>query len=101
MNLMILEQQRLLLQKKPLDNSVIQKLIKILKVSDEISLEVLRESLHLDRAIFLDKIYDWAEEFHFRIKGEMLIINQDTVDNFIVKLEKCYQEWDKNKQKMI
>ena len=56
---------------------------------------MMRESLNLDKKTFLDKIYDWAEEFGFRIDGDFLKINQDTVSDFIDALDKQFSSWEK------
>ncbi len=76
----------------------IEKLKKIIKVSDEIKLDMMRKSLDLDEKTFLDNIYDWAEEFSFRIKGDLLIINQATVDDFINALDGQFSEWERSEK---
>ncbi|KKL66941.1 hypothetical protein LCGC14_2139980, partial [marine sediment metagenome] len=71
------------------------KLKRILKVSDSIKMEQMRDMLDLDTKTFNTQILDWAEEFGFRIDGEFIIINKNTVDNFIDRLDKQFETWDK------
>ncbi len=61
----------------------------------EFKLEMMRKSLKMDEEQFLDKIYDWAEEFNFRIKGDTLIINRETINDFIDALDGHFKMWEK------
>ncbi len=88
-------EQQELEQKRQLERSIIEKVKKIVKVSNTISLDMMRRSLNLPEEIFLERIYDWAAEFNFKIDGSNLLINQDTLENFITSLDKQYEEWGK------
>ncbi len=76
----------------------IEKLKKIVSVSEEIKLEMMRKTLKMDEDEFLDNIYDWASEFNFKIKGDLLIINQDTVEDFINALDNQFSEWERSEK---
>lgn len=51
-----------------------KKLRKILSVSERVKLEMVRQALGLDQRTFSKKIFDWAEEFGFKIDGEYLTL---------------------------
>ena len=82
-----------------LDNSqaekqALEKLKKIISVSDRIEIEMMQKSLRMDDELFLDKIYDWAAEFNFRIDKDVLVINQETVSDFLNALDKQFETWN-------
>ena len=66
----------------------VQKLQKILQVSDRIEIEQMRKSLGMDEFSFYDKIYDWAAEYNFIIDGDYLIVKKDTISDFLDMLDK-------------
>ncbi len=85
---------------KELHNNIlsIEKLKKIISVSRRIKLEMMRKSLGMTEEAFLDKIYDWAAHYDFIIDGDYLIINQETVSNFITELDAQFREWETKEQ---
>ncbi len=70
-----------------IDKATIEKLKKILKVSDSIKMEQMRRMLKLDQEAFDEKLLDWEGEFGFRIDRDYVNINVKTVDDFINQLE--------------
>lgn len=76
---------------KPID---MNKLNKMMQVSSRLRLDMMRKSLEMDEKTFLDKIYDWAAEFGFTIDGDYLIINKNTVSDFIAALDQQFASWE-------
>ncbi|MFX1371779.1 MAG: hypothetical protein ACFFCE_07955 [Promethearchaeota archaeon] len=44
---------------------------------------------------FNSKIFEWAKEYGFKIDNDILIINQETIYNFIDELDKKFEAWGK------
>ncbi len=65
----------------------IQKIKKMLKVSTRIRLDMMKETLRMDVDTFNDNIFDWAEKFGFTIDGDYVVINKDSVSDFIDSLD--------------
>ena len=66
----------------------------MVNVSDRLSLDMMRRALKIKEETFLDNIFKWAAEFGFRIDGEYLVINKDTVEEFIDVLDKQFTQWE-------
>jgi len=45
------------------DKTKLEKLKKMLKVSDSIKMDQMRNALKMEKAVFDEKIFDWADEF--------------------------------------
>ena len=73
----------------------IQKIKKMLKVSTRIRLDMMKETLRMDEYTFNDIIFDWAEKFGFTIDGDYVVINKDSVSDFIDSLDKQFIKWEK------
>ncbi len=94
------EEKEELIQETLLEKETVEKLKKILKVSDSIKLEMMRKTLKLDEDMFNYKIFDWASEFNFRIRGDEVVFNQDTINDFIEALDSQFKAWgDREKGK--
>jgi len=78
-----------------IDPKLIAKLQKLLKVSDKIKMDQMRNILKVDKETFNENIIDWAEEFRFRIDGDYVIVNQESVDDFIDELDSKFAVWEK------
>ncbi len=77
------------------DKETLNKLKRVLKVSNSIKMEQMRDMLDLDTKTFNKKILDWAEEFDFILDRDYIIINKNTVESFINQLDKQFEAWDK------
>jgi len=75
-----------------LDEVTLKKVEQIVKVSDKVKLETMQKMLGLTEEDFLNNVYNWAEQFNFRIDGDLLVINPDTVDEFITMLNTKYSK---------
>ncbi len=60
----------------------IDRIKSMMKVSNNIRLDMIRTALEMDEKLFTEKVFQWAKQFNFLIDGDYLIINQDTVADF-------------------
>lgn len=78
----------------------IEKLKKILKVSTRVKFETMRNALEMDPKAFDKMIFDWADQFGFTIEEDIVVINKESIDNFIKMLDSQFKTWeDKEKSK--
>lgn len=42
------------------------------------------------------RVFDWAKQFNFRVEGDDLIFNKDTVNEFIASLDTEFRKWGKD-----
>ena len=70
-----------------------EKLTRMLNVSTRLNLNRMQNALDMDKRIFDNKIFEWAEEFSFTIDGDYLLINKETVSDFIDALDDEYKKW--------
>jgi len=75
------ESEKLHLQRSEHDK--IKKIKTMLEVSDRLTLKMLRTSLEMQKEIFNTKIFEWAKRFDFKIDGDNLIINKETIPAFL------------------
>ena len=73
----------------------IKKIEKMLIETDCLSLDTLRNTLKMDTQTFSNKILDWSIEYGFQIDGDYLIIQKDTISEFINELERHFAIWNK------
>ena len=71
----------------------IEKIQKILKVSKKIRMEMMQDALEIPKTQFNKEIFDWADKFNFQIDGDFVIINQETVNDFISSLDSMFTDW--------
>ncbi|MFW9772424.1 MAG: zinc ribbon domain-containing protein [Candidatus Thorarchaeota archaeon] len=69
-----------------LEKERIEKVKSMIKVSNKIKLDMMRNVLEMDGKTFADKIFKWAKKFDFVIDGEYLIVNNENVNEFILSL---------------
>ncbi|MHA1734280.1 MAG: hypothetical protein ACTSU5_20265 [Promethearchaeota archaeon] len=74
----------------------LEKLKKLVRVSDSLRVEQMARILGLDEAVLLDKIVDWAYEFGFRIDQDVVRFSVDgsSVEMFVEELEREFRAWD-------
>ena len=68
----------------------LDKIKKLMKVSTRLRLDMMRDVLNIDPHTFNYKIIDWAYKFEFIIDGDYLIVNKDTVSDFIDAMDKQF-----------
>jgi len=76
------------------DNQTREKLAKMIKVSDKLSMEQISSALNIEKSHLYQYIFDWAEKYGFRIDGEMVIFSKGNIDDFINSLDKSFQDWE-------
>lgn len=73
----------------------LDKLKQMLRVSTKIRLDMMQDILGLSKKLFNEQIFRWANEFDFTIDGDYIVINKETVLEFINSLDQLYEEWKK------
>jgi len=81
-----------------IEKDTISKLKELIKKSPRVNLKQIKVALKMDTHTFNNKIIDWADEFSFTIDGDYLIVNKDTVSDFIDALDKQFAKWEKGKK---
>ena len=81
------------LRERQYDQDRIAKLRKIVKVSNSLEISRLAEVLHIDEKMLWDRIFDWAEQFGFRIEENKVIFGQGNVAGFVDELDKHFATW--------
>jgi len=71
----------------------IEKLRKIVKVSNSLEIARMAAVLSMDEKLLWDKIFDWADQFGFRIEKDMVIFAQGNTAGFIDALDKQFSAW--------
>ncbi len=64
----------------------IERIKSMMEVSNRLRLDMIRVALDMEEKLFTQKVFQWAKEFNFLIDGDYLIINQETVKEFIEDL---------------
>ena len=73
----------------------IEKFKKILNVSNRFRLDMLTDILNMSKKNLNNKLKKWSAEFGFKIEGNYLVIDKETVSDFIDALDKHYKSWEK------
>jgi hypothetical protein len=85
-----------------IDKSRMDKLTKIMRISNRISIDDVIGLLKIERLIFLDFIIENSEKFHLKIEGNDLIFSENAnITDFIQALDNQFSDWtNKEQQKM-
>ncbi|KKN11068.1 hypothetical protein LCGC14_1030270 [marine sediment metagenome] len=78
-----------------------KKIERMLQVSNRIKLDMMRNALNMEKKAFDEKIFEWAEEFGFIIDEDILIVDKDTVSDYINKLDIMFETWEKSKTEKL
>ncbi len=78
------------------EDAKMKKLQQLVKVSDRLSVARMAQLLEMPAEEVWKHVPDWAEKFNFRIAGEELVFNKDTMDDFIASLDKEFRKWGKD-----
>jgi len=70
----------------------------MMKVSTRIKLETMRKILEMDEKFFLENVFDWAIQFGFEIKDDVIIIKKEPVDDFYNMLDAQFGEWEEKEK---
>ncbi len=72
---------------------VVQKLSRIMRVSSRVRLDMLQGALKMPASEFNEKIFEWAEEFKFRIDGDYVDFAGGNIGGFIAELDAAFANW--------
>jgi len=72
----------------------LDKLRKIIKVSNSLEIARLADLLKVDSQFVWDHIIDWAEQFGFRIEENKVIFGQGDTGAFLDELQRQFDTWD-------
>jgi len=75
------------------------RLKRIMRVTEKIDLELMREMLEMDKNTFEKKIINYTRKFGMRVQGTNLLINKDELDDFLNSLDEYYRNWDEREKK--
>jgi len=78
-----------------------KKIERMLQVSNRIKLDMMRNALNMEKKAFDEKFFEWAEEFGFIIDGDVLIVDKDTVSDYINKLDIMFETWEKSEKEKL
>jgi len=87
-------------EQERLEKETIEKIKEMMEVSKRINLDRMQNVLEMDKKAFDNKIFEWARDFNFTIDGDNLIINKETISDFIDALDKQFASWEKGKEKI-
>ena len=71
---------------------------RMLRVSSRIRLDVMNDALEMDPQVFHRKIFEWAEEFGFRIDGDYVVVEDADISGFIDELDEKFEYWSNMKK---
>ncbi len=77
---------------------------RMLRVSNRIKFDMMRNVLNMDEDTFKRSLFEWADKFSFKIESDEIIVNANTIDEFINELDKQFETWkkvEKEKNKKI
>jgi hypothetical protein len=78
----------------------IEQLKSMLQVSNRLKLDMMRIALDMDDKEFTKKVFEWAEKFKFIIDGEYLIVNYDTIPEFLDDLSSGFSTFRRSEIKV-
>jgi Leucine-rich repeat (LRR) protein len=71
----------------------LDRLKKLVSVYTEIEKETMRTILEMDKQDFEIKLLDWAQDYGFKIKRNLIIIENANIGGFLGELDKQFEEW--------
>ncbi len=72
---------------------IIDKLARIMRVSSRVRVDMLQGALKMPASDFNEKIFEWAEEFKFRIDGDYVDFAGGNIGGFIAELDAAFANW--------
>lgn len=70
-----------------IDHKSLEKLKNLLKMSNTVKIEMLEEILKIEKPKVIDLIIGWGDKYQFKLDGDYLIINKETLPNLLKELE--------------
>ncbi|MEX2684919.1 MAG: hypothetical protein Q6373_025315 [Candidatus Sigynarchaeota archaeon] len=75
----------------------VEKLRKIIKLSDRIEVAKLADALGIEEKHAWQRVFDWAEQFGFKVDGNMIVFGSGDTARFVDNLDKEFAEWHADK----
>lgn len=69
------------------ENEKFQQLKSLLRVSKKVKINDIRDILDLERKTLLPIIVEWAEDYGFKVDGDYLILNEESLSDFLNNLD--------------
>jgi hypothetical protein len=69
-------------------SEAIEKLRKIIRVSDRVPIPKIAQVLRVDVSVLWDQVFDWAERFRFRVDNDVLVLKDGDIKAFLLELGK-------------
>src|SRR5271157_750510 len=69
-------------------SEAIEKLRKIIRVSDRVPIPQLAQVLRVDVTSLWDHVFEWAERFRFRVDNDILVLKDGDIKAFLLELGK-------------
>ncbi len=87
-------------QQEQLQQQRLAKLATIVRVSRRLEVSRMAEVLKMKESDLWDFIFDWAEEFNFKIDKDIIEFDVDKTDDFIATLDSEFKKWEKSTEKL-
>lgn len=87
-------------QQEQLHQQRFEKLKKIVRVSKRLEVSRMAEVLKMKESDLWDLIFDWADEFNFKINKDLVEFNVEKTDDFIAKLDAEFSKWENSSEKI-
>ncbi len=78
------------------EDARMKRLQDIIAVSDRLSVQRIAQLLEMNPEDVWKHVVDWAKQFNFRIAGDDIIFNKETVDAFVASLDAEFRKWGKD-----
>lgn len=76
-----------------IEKNRMEKLKKLVKVSEKIKVSQMAQILNLDEAALYDRIVDWASEYGFTLDEDVVKFSGGRKDDFIASLDNAFTDW--------
>jgi len=89
--------------KKKRERKRFEKFRSLIKGSDQIEVEKIYGFFkkEYDKRTFYRKIFEWASEFNFTLDGEILLLKEGSITDFIKLLDDMYIKWEQEEIEKI
>src|SRR5271157_505410 len=82
-------------QDAAMESSRMNKLKKLVKVSEKLKISQMAQILNMDEAKLYDRIVDWAADFGFTIDEDVVKFSGGRKDDFIASMNNAFADWNK------
>ena len=90
-----IERQKKAEKERQIENDRIERLKKLLRVSEKLRISQMAELLEIDTKDLRKRILDWADQFGFTIDEDIVKFESSRKDAFIDALSDAFADWNK------